>query len=172
VDYSSEMLSRYRNKGLLVDTGLLLLLLVGALDRDRIERFKRTNAFTAGDYDLLLKIVALFKKVATTPNILTEVSDLLAQLPEEILPAYYKVFTHAVNASEMEEEYTPSRGLAAQSYFTKLGLTDSSIIGTCKGKYLVLTVDLPLFHYLRNSDIDAINFNHLRSLAWFADSLS
>jgi hypothetical protein len=169
VDYYSDMLSRYRNKGLLVDTGLLLLFLVGALDRDRIQRFKRTMTFKAEDFDLLGRILALFAKVVTTPSILTEVSNLLGQLPEEILPAQYELFANAV--PKMDEMYAPSRELAAQSFFTKFGLTDSSIIEASKGKYLVLTVDFPLFSYLSNAGVDAINFNHLRALAWSADSL-
>ena len=42
----------------------------------------------------------------------------------------------------------------------------SGIAELVKGNYLVLTDDLSLFGYLQNRGIDAINFNHLRPLAW------
>ena len=164
MDYYGEMLARYRNKGLLIDTGLLLLLIVGILDPSRITRFKRTQTFSVEDYDLLKKIVNLFAKLATTPNILTEVSNLLRQLPTESRHDFSRVFTNAIE--QVEEHYQPSRELARRSHFPVFGLTDSSIIDSCKGKYLVLTDDLPLSAYLTNLGLDAINFNHLRPLAW------
>ncbi len=170
MDYYSEVLARYKNKGLLVDSSLFLLLVVGLLDPRQIERFKRTQVFDPGAFDLLKRVVRLFARVVTTPNVLTEVSNLLGQLPEEGRERYSSVFADL--AGRTEEEYRPSRGLVAHDHFAKFGLTDSSIVDTCKGKYLVLTVDFPLFHYLTNVGIDAINFNHLRGLAWFADSLS
>ena len=164
MDYFNEMLSRYRTKGLLVDTNLLLLLVVGFLDPSYIERFKRTQAFAIEDFHLLTKMVAFFTRIVTTPNVLTEASNLLGQLPEEGREEFSLVFARL--ARRAEEDFTPSSELVAQLHFAKFGLTDSSIIETCKGKYLVLTVDLPLFGYLTHTGIDAINFNHIRSLNW------
>lgn len=37
-----------RSNGVLVDTNLLVLLIVGAVNRERISRFKRTNHYTCG----------------------------------------------------------------------------------------------------------------------------
>jgi len=167
LDYYSEMLARYRNRGLLVDTSLLLLFLVGVLDPGRIERFKRTKSFTIEDFGVLKRMVLFFTRVVTTPNILTEVSNLLRQLPEGTREESSSVFSKAVD--KINEEYTSSRDLAAQNHFPKFGLTDSSIIETCRLRYLVLTVDLPLFAFLTNSGLDAINFNHIRTWTWFAD---
>lgn len=41
-----------RTRGILIDTNLLVLLLVGAVNRDRIPKFKRTRGYTADDWDL------------------------------------------------------------------------------------------------------------------------
>lgn len=170
MDYYSEMLARYKSKGLLVDSNLLLLLLVGLLDPNRIERFKRTQAFDVDAFELLKRIVELFATVVTTPNVLTEVSNLLGQLPEAAREDSSRLLAEL--AGRTDEQYRPSRDLVGRHHFAKFGLTDSSVIESCRGRYLVLTVDLPLFHYLINTGVDAINFNHLRSAAWFLSSSS
>jgi len=67
---------------------------------------------------------------------------------------------------KLEEQYASSAKISSSAHFSKFGLTDSGIVDTVKGNYLVLTSDLELFGYLQNLGIDAINFNHIRSLAW------
>jgi len=44
-----------RSKGLLVDTNLLLLYIVGSLNPEKIARHKRTDKFTIEDYKLFLE---------------------------------------------------------------------------------------------------------------------
>ena len=43
----NELLSRYRRRGLLVDTGPLLLFLVGSFDLRQLSEFKRTQKYDA-----------------------------------------------------------------------------------------------------------------------------
>jgi hypothetical protein len=164
VDYFSEMLARYKSKGLLVDTNLFVLLLVGLLDPSYVEHFKRTRAFETEDFKLLTKLVAFFTRIVTTPNVLSEVSNLMRELPDDRHREVSLLFAWLAN--RYEEEYRPSKELVAHDHFAKFGLTDSSIIETCKGNYLVLTVDLPLYAYLTGVGVDAINFNHIRSFKW------
>jgi hypothetical protein len=158
------MIARYKSKGLLIDTNLLLLYLVGMYDQKRIPRFKRTMAFTIDEFLLLATIFESFDKIITTPNILTEVSNFSGQLPRDLHPDFYSDF--ATKIPILEERYTASVAISASAHFNKFGLTDSGIVDTVKGNYLVLTDDLKLFGYLQNLGIDAINFNHIRSLAW------
>lgn len=162
--YVDTLISRYRGKGLLIDTNLLLLYFVGTNDPKRIQKFKRTMIFTVEEFTILAKFFKLFKRVITTPNVLTEVSNLLGQLPENLHDSFYGDFAKRIPI--LEEHYSPSASLAAAPLFKKFGLTDSGIADLVKGKYLVLTDDLSLFGYLQNLGIDAINFNHLRLIAW------
>lgn len=162
--YVDTLISRYRGKGLLIDTNLLLLYFVGTNDPKRIRKFKRTMAFTIEEFTILAKFFKLFKNVITTPNVLTEVSNLLGQLPENLHDSFHGDFAKRI--PNLEEHYSPSASLAATPPFKRFGLTDSGIAELVKGKYLVLTDDLSLFGYLQNLGIDAINFNHIRLLAW------
>jgi hypothetical protein len=164
MDYFEELLYRYQNKGLLIDTNLLLVYFVGSYDPYRISKFKRTIAFTVEDFYTLSAIFRFFAKVVTTPNILTEVSNLSNQLPEDIKPSYYSEFAKQIVA--IEEQYTTSIKISTLGHFKKFGLTDSGIIDLVKDRYLVLTDDLKLVSYLQNVGIDALNFNNIRTLNW------
>ena len=164
MEYINLLISRYRSKGLLIDTNLLLLYFVGASDPERIPRFKRTKAFKVEEFWLLAEFYSKFNKVITTPNILTEVSNLLGQLSEDLRYSFYDDFAKRIPA--FEEYYTPSASISSATHFNRLGLTDSGIADLVKGNYLVLTDDFPLAGYLENRQIDVINFNNLRSLNW------
>lgn len=164
MEHLKELVVRYKTKGLLIDTNLLLLYFVGAHDPDRIPKFKRTMAFTVDEFWLLMSFVASFDKLVTTPNVLTEVSNLSGQLAENLRGAFYKDF--AIRIPILEEHYVDSATVSSSVHFNQFGLTDSGIVRLVKDKYLVLTDDLNLVGYLQNRDIDVINFNHIRSLAW------
>jgi hypothetical protein len=164
MEYAVELIGRYRTKGLLIDTNLLLLYFVGMYDQDRIPRFKRTKAFTIDEFLLLATVFESFDTIITTPNILTEVSNFSGQLPKDLHSYFFSDF--ATRIPILVERYTDSGAISASAHFNKFGLTDSGIVDTVKGKHLVLTDDLALFGYLTNLGIDAINFNHIRALAW------
>lgn len=164
MDYVIELLGRYKGKGLLIDANLLLLYFVGAYDPDRISRFKRTMAFTVDEFLLLATVFDYFDIIITTPNILTEVSNLSGQLPKDLHSFFFNDLAKRIPV--LEEHYTSSSTIASSTHFNRFGLTDSGIIDIVKDKYLVLTDDLKLFDHLQNLGIDAVNFNHLRPLAW------
>ena len=164
MDYLKDLLSRYQNKGVLVDTNLLLVYFVGIYDPDRIKRFNRTAAFTVEDFVLLYQLLAYFSKVVTTPNILTEVNSLSNKLPDDLKPAFYPVFANRV--AVLEELYVESKTASSHERFDRFGLTDSGIITLAQGAYLVLTDDFKLAGYLEKINVDVINFNHIRSINW------
>ncbi len=156
------LLAKYRTRGILIDTNILLLYLVGLVNRQRIPRFKRTAQFIPEDYDLLLQIVDGFQKVITTPNIMTEVNSLANQLGEPERSQCLIIFAKLI--SRIIEKYTKSNLIANQEMFSRFGLTDCGIMYLAKDKYLVLTDDLKLSLYLKAQGIDVINFNNLRNL--------
>jgi len=157
----SDTSTAYRCEGLLIDSNLLLLLFVGLRDRNRIQKFKRTAQFTISDFERLAAFIGRFKEVVTTPSILTEVSNLLGQLPDSLKYSFYQNFAHAL--SDLHEHYTPSQQLRNEKAFPKFGLTDTAILQAASGKYLVLTDDFRLTQYLLSQNITVINFNQLRA---------
>ena len=121
MDYVNELLGRYKAKGLLIDTNLLLLYFVGAYDPDRIGRFKRTMAFTVDEFLLLATVFQYFNKIITTPNILTEVSNLSGQLPRDLHDYFYSDFAKRIPL--LEELYTTSAAISNSAHFNRFGLT-------------------------------------------------
>lgn len=155
-----DIINRHRDTGVLIDTNILLLHVIGLHDKTLIPRFKRTAQFTEGDFDLLSRLLRLFKRVTTTPNILTEVSNLAGQIAD---PVKERIFQRlAGNIATLDERYVESRAAAAAREFPRLGLTDAGLIGLGREGMLVLTDDFDLAMTLQTGGSDAINFNHLR----------
>ena len=158
------MLPAARREMLFIDTNLLLVLIVGALDPHQVERFKRTRAYSRDDYALLTAYVGGFQQMLTTPNVLTEVSNLLGQLAEPLRRR--ALLALGILTGEFREQYVPSLQLAADPHFPLLGISDTSIIRTADKDVTVLTDDLQLYVRLAAAGGAAVNFNHLRSGSW------
>lgn len=160
-DYLSKLIKRYRKHGLIIDTNILLLYFVGNVNRQLITKHKRTRQYFPEDFDLLSNLLNRFQnRIATTPNILTETSNLLGDCTTPEQKQLWNVFIVAIGT--MKEKYLPSQNLCKTSIFSKFGLTDSAIVELVPKKYLVLTDDAILFQYLEKNGIDVINFTHLR----------
>ena len=161
-DEIQRLIQAYSTKGILIDTNILLLYFVGALSRERIVRFRRTEQFSANDYALLVRLLINFNTVVTTPNVLTEVNSLLNQLGEPDRSACYRIFARKI--ALLQEHYIPSQEVASLDWaFMQYGLTDCGIASLAQSKYLVLTDDLKAANYLYGRGVATINFNHLRS---------
>lgn len=158
-----QLINRHRGGGLLVDTNLLLLYLIGRTNKNRILNFKRTQAYTIEDFDLLERFMAEFKALITTPHVLTEVSN-LGDLHGPEREAFRSLFVRTVERSI--EHYHESRSVVNESCFRRLGLTDAGISALASHGFLFLTDDLDLYLTLATQGADAINFNHLRPLNW------
>ena len=161
---AANLVNQYRRKGILIDTNILLLWLVGSTNKARITQFNRTQNFEVRDYELLVYIFKKFPRILTTPNILTEVSNLINQLGEPDRSRCFSIFARDI--VQLDEIYTDSHTIAATDKFPKFGLTDCGIVNVAKDQYLVLTDDLKLASYLQNIGIDTLNFNNIRVYGW------
>jgi hypothetical protein len=160
------LVREYSSRGLLVDTNILLLFLVGSVNPNLVGSFKVTasQGFTESDFDLLQRFMGNFQKVVTTPHILTEVSNQADKLKGDY---HRKVFSTLASLIEQLDERTEATKVLVKSdAFVRFGLTDTAIGCLAAEKFLVLTVDFPLVGYLGKRGADAINFNHLRQLNW------
>jgi predicted nucleic acid-binding protein len=148
-------------EGVLIDSKLLLLLLVGTYRRNLVGKFKRIQEYSKEDFDLLVEFVSQFVKVVTSPMILTEVNGLANQLENRFKPDFYEVFKNY--GSGLFEETRPSREILATEHFKRFGYTDASLVLIAEQKYVVLTDDLALHAYLQQISVNSLNFNHIRS---------
>ena len=156
----NTFITKFRERGILIDTNLLILLLVGSYDEDKILSFKRTRNHTIEDYEYLKVFLARFENHFYTPNILTEITNLTDSINTE---PQYLFFQHIQRVlSVFKEDIVSSDEIMQLKSFLKFGLTDAV---NCKlsDKYLVLTDDLRLCSYLESQGLPSINFNHIRN---------
>jgi hypothetical protein len=128
------------------------------MGKNQIERFKRTTMFSAADYDLLADLIK-DSTIIVTPNVLTEVSNLLESFNSfnvEPLGALKQFI------SKVKEQYLASFELAGTNCFVKFGLSDSSIYELSKKGVVAITIDTDLYAYLLNKGCPVINFNYFK----------
>lgn len=161
-----ELLAKYHERGVLLDSNLLVLLIVGRVDGNRVTTFKRTlnQGFTKQDYSLLEHLFAKFSKAVTTPHLLTETTNFIFELDGAVRQTALHVIAAFVQSTK--ERCRESKHLVGTGYFPRFGLTDSAILDLPPKKFLVLSVDAPLVLALQKRGVDAINFNHFRQLNW------
>ena len=66
----AALIQKHLGKGVLVDANLLVLFLVGKVNRQRIRDFKRTQDFTIEDFDLLSRLIVWIGKLIATSRAL------------------------------------------------------------------------------------------------------
>jgi hypothetical protein len=159
-----KLWERYRGKGLLIDSNLLLVYFVALFDPKLVGRFDRTRAFSRESVILLGNFITSFQHLATTPNILTEVSNLSNKLPENVRSEYFR--SVAAQVGKLNETYLASSAVSEMPEFARFGLTDASIAGVARNRYLVLTDDFRISNFLRSEGQDVVNFNYILQSSW------
>lgn len=148
----------------LIDANLLLLLVVGTVDREEVARFKRTRKYAATDFDLLAAVLSRFRSVWVTPHVLTEVSNLAGQLQSNLRALAYEILARLTQ--DFTERIDPSADVVSEPLFRRLGLTDAAIMRGARESVTVLTDDLDLYVALSNAGAQVINFTYVRTGAW------
>ena len=148
-----------RKNGLLIDTNLLVLLIVGFVNRDRICRFKRTTAYSSANWDLLTGILEQISLRYTLPHVLAEVST-LTDLKGQELEVARAVLLRLIK--ELRELQITSIETCATSLYMRLGLTDAAIAEAARRHQCsVLTDDSGLYRALANGGSSVAMFTRL-----------
>jgi hypothetical protein len=165
VDLQS-LIVKYRSRGILLDSNLLVLLFVGLTAPDLVGDFKRTKnqGFTEKEFSLLQSVVETFSRIITTPYILTETSNYIFQLHGEKQQLALQIIAKSIQS--FKERRPESKKLVLAKGFFNFGLTDTAILDLPPKRYLVLSIDAALVIALQKKGVEVINFNHLRQLDW------
>lgn len=149
--------------GYFIDANLLVLLIVGSVDTRLIAKHRRLRAYSANDYETLIRLLDPVEQVFVTPNTLTETSNLLAQHAEPERSRFFDRFRFIIQHSK---EVVVASDIASRSnVFARLGLTDAALLESASVETPVVTVDLDLYLAALNKGAEAaVNFTHLRDL--------
>src|SRR5688572_366905 len=116
-------------KGVVIDTNLLLLLLIGLYDITQIEKHKRIKKYSKSDYDKLLILIRHFSdKIFTTTNIVTEVCNLSDNYNTETEYCFFQFIEKVLKTYEEQNEKSIDLIDSNKTAFYKLGIADTSII--------------------------------------------
>ena len=149
--------------GFFLDANLFVLLVVGSVGRDLIEKHRRLRAYSAEDYEILIDLLDRVERVFVTPNTLTETSNLLAQHAEPERSLFFDGLRFIIH--ESEEIVVASAVASSNSTFNRLGLTDAALLEVVSPETPLVTVDLDLYLAANASGQEAaLNFTHLRNL--------
>jgi predicted nucleic acid-binding protein len=150
--------------GLLIDSNLLVLYMVGTVNRDRIQKFKRTQRYSESDYALLVDFLGRFRLLFTVAHVMAEVSNLIDLSGQERSLAR-SILAKTINT--MQEPHVSSLQAANEKPFEELGLVDSAIFLVAREQgCTVLTDDVALYLALEAEGLPVVNFTHLREQSW------
>ena len=151
-----------RSNGVLLDTNLLVSLVVGSVNRDRIAQFKRTTGYKPADWDLLTGIVERIPHMYSIPHIFSEVNTLTDMKGSERETA--KAILHRIIAL-LDELPIASVDACNTPYFLRLGLTDAALgLAAKQTGCSVLTNDNDLYSVLHEEGASVVKFDHLRAM--------
>lgn len=154
----------YREDGILLDTNVLLLYWAYRFDKTLIGG-KRLEKYTLDAAELLDACVAQFQRILTTATILTEFSNLFAQMlsgrkKRDMFAQMLPLFTAPTPPTVLHRSID---GIALEAeVFQSLGFTDASIVAIAQGQHFVLTDDLDLFLTIQKRGSATIHFTHMR----------
>ena len=160
-------LENFYNRGIIVDTNLLILFLVGKYDIDYISKFKITYKYSIEDFEILRDFVVKFKKIIITPHILAELSNLSMKITENRLKEYFKYFIEILKKSD--EINIDKNSILLSKYVDKIGITDVGImLASENDDFLFITDDIKLAYISLSKGLSVLHFSQIRGgYIWF-----
>lgn len=123
-------------KRLIIDTNLLLLFIIGAVEEGRhIQNSNRLSKFNKSDYFKIVQIISEYDELHITPYIVTEVSNLIdlnghaKTIAYEIAQNLFCNFFKKIDI-KIEEDCN-------SEFFLKFGITDSSLVNLASNFYIL-----------------------------------
>lgn len=146
-----------------IDANLLVLLVVGSVDRRQVGAHRRARRFAPEDYDRLLKVIDTLERVLVTPNTLTEASNLLRSRSDRRSDRRFHDRLRLV-IDRSEEIVVASAKAARNAAFPRLGLTDAALLEAVSEERPLITTDLDLYiAALSKGKNAAFNFTHIQN---------
>lgn len=144
-----------------IDTNALILLVVGLIDKSLISSHKRTSIYESTDFENLALLIGDLDKVVTTPNVLTEVDNLLNNFQRGHRWSYFQIFRELISKST--EKFLESKQIIDSDAFFEIGLTDTGVLEICKECDFLITGDSKLADYASAFGIKVVDLVKIRN---------
>jgi hypothetical protein len=160
LNHLKAMIRKYRNVGVVFDTNLLLLLVVGLSERP-VSKHKRLSAFVEEDFQLIKTIAEQFHTIAAPSGVIAEVSNIIGYGGT----SWHNMHDQIIETVTYEERNYAATDLLGTKSLRELGYTDSLLCEKVCSNFLFITDDHKLYSMACRLG-DVINFNHIRPLFW------
>ncbi len=164
MSYAVMLLEKYKSRGLLLDSNLLLLYLVGSVDPTLVGtgQYNKLSSFTVLQITLLQQLVSVFPRVVTTAHILTEVSNLVNAMHDKGKLRVFNAFADTLQV--VSEQEISSYEVARRQEFPYLGLTDS-VLAQLADRFLIVSNDARMVEMLRRTGIETLKWVEVLGLS-------
>ncbi|MBK0369610.1 PIN domain-containing protein [Flavobacterium agrisoli] len=136
---------------ILFDTNALVVLIVGLIDENLIEKHKRTSLYTKNDFYNLIKVIENIENLIVLPNIWTEVDNLLNNFSGNNKYHYINNLKQLIEKTT--ENYLSTSQSINSEYFSEIGITDSLILQLAEKCNFIITSDTKLSDYANANGI-------------------
>ena len=143
-------------RDVIIDTNIFILFLVGQINENKITNYSRNSIYSKEDYYFLLKILSEYDRIITSPNILTEVDNILNRITGEDKYRYLTIVKDIYR--QTIEKYLKTDHVSQSWFFDILGVTDSAIIMMAKECDLLISGDSALCDYAKSVNIKTFDF--------------
>lgn len=159
----SKFRAAVQKHGIILDTNILILYIVGLTSPDKISQNKKTSRYDYRHLDFIKGLVSICKgrKPIITPHLLPEVDHMLSLSSNKASSTsksrYLEAAIHVIKGAN--EINVPAKCIMNNQAFIRFGATDISIMELAKNGYAVLTDDLILSDCLKRMKISAMTFD-------------
>lgn len=160
----------YNPEGIIVDTNILILFLIGSYDPDSIENCGIINnsnkKYSKTDFEFLKEIFTFFKKLIITPQIIAELSNISitgGNMHGEKLTSYLQIVIKFLKSAEERHQKADCLWGIELKIIQQYGFTDLTMFELSKQtKMPILTDDHP-FYVFCFEKIPIIKFEHIKN---------
>lgn len=129
----------------LIDTNSLVVLIIGLIDPQLIQRHRRTSIYEEQDFNNLVSFIGDINKLIVIPNVWTEADNLLNNFNRGHKESYIEQITNIIKLTS--EKFLASKIATQSDGFFELGLTDSLLLEYAKECDVLITSDSQLSDY-------------------------
>ena len=159
-----ELIAKYRDQGILIDTNLLLVLLVGNINVRFVGRIGKTEKYNEEDYERIRDVLQEFNRFIIVPQVLTEAGNMLKRNcpTASTLIDLSLELRRFIQSEATREKRALSKRITTHPAFEDLGYADAAILHAAAGRHLLFTDDGPLIGRAGGIGVGVLPFNWLR----------
>jgi hypothetical protein len=154
-----RLINKMQQKGVLLDTNLFILMIVGLVGSEHIATHKKLNAYSELDFKLLAATLATCRKLVVTPHVLAETSNLVVHgMRGELETRAYLTLQAVSQADNFMETHDSISAIVLNAGFTQYGVSDIGLLEALKDEFVLLTDDFKLSGYAEGMGYDVLNY--------------